>query len=137
MSSPETSVVLKYMKWIIFLGLVIISWHSPIILDYTSLPAIRALDSYTIFLIAFPIFVILPLFGLLGALIADKAKSKGRSWNSFFWLSILVSPLVMFIIVSAIQGNPNVLVDGTKPCTMCAEPVKVEAKLCKHCGSEI
>ena len=39
-------------------------------------------------------------------LIADTAKRKGRSWAAFFWLSVLVSPVIMGIIVASL-GRPN------------------------------
>ena len=34
-------------------------------------------------------------------LIADIAKSKGRSWAAFFWMSALFSPLILWIVASA------------------------------------
>lgn len=59
-------------------------------------------------------------FGLIGAyigffilllginsLIADLAKSKGRSWAAFFWLSILFSPLIMWIIAATVSPLPG------------------------------
>ena len=36
-------------------------------------------------------------------LIADIAKSKGRSWAAFFWMSALFSPLIVWIIASAMS----------------------------------
>ncbi|MDE2386761.1 MAG: hypothetical protein KGL77_03595 [Actinomycetales bacterium] len=35
------------------------------------------------------------------ALIANRALAKGKSWDAFFWLSIFVSPLLMWIIAEA------------------------------------
>lgn len=39
----------------------------------------------------------------LSALIADYAKNKGRSWIAFFWLSVLVGPIIMWIVAVAIS----------------------------------
>ena len=39
----------------------------------------------------------------LSALIAEMAEAKGRSWAAFFWLSVLFSPLIMWIIAAAIS----------------------------------
>jgi drug/metabolite transporter (DMT)-like permease len=44
----------------------------------------------------------------LSGLIADVAKSKGRSWAAFFWMSSLISPLIIWIIVSAMSPAPAV-----------------------------
>ena len=35
--------------------------------------------------------------------IADSAQKKGRSWAAFFWLSLLVSPILMGIITASIK----------------------------------
>jgi Na+/H+ antiporter NhaC len=43
------------------------------------------------------------LFGLFATAIATEAESKGRSYNSFFWLSMLLSPLVMWVVSSTIS----------------------------------
>lgn len=46
--------------------------------------------------------VLVILFALCG-LIADMAEAKGRSWAAFFWLSVIFSPLIMWIIAAAIS----------------------------------
>lgn len=43
----------------------------------------------------------------INSLIADLAKSKGRSWAAFFWLSILFSPLIMWIIAATVSPLPG------------------------------
>lgn len=53
---------------------------------------------------------VIALFGIsltLCALIADMARSKGRNWAAFFWLSILFSPLIMWIIAATISPLPG------------------------------
>jgi len=76
-------------------------------------------------------------FGIMALSIANQASAKGKSWVSFFWLSILISPLITWLIVSSIQPEQGKILEGSIPCPMCAEPIKAAAKLCKHCGSDI
>jgi hypothetical protein len=76
-------------------------------------------------------------FGIIAISIADQAQAKGKSWSAFFWLSLLISPLVTWLIVSSVQPEQGKILEGNKPCPMCAEPVKLAAKMCKHCGSNI
>ncbi len=45
------------------------------------------------------------LFAFFALKIADTAEQKHRSWNSFFWLSLLVSPILTWIIVTAISSE--------------------------------
>lgn len=97
------------------------------------------------------------LFVWLPSLVAGRAVAKGKSWLAFFWLSLLVTPLLMWIIVEASGAarsesqstkeepkatkNEDVsqpLSQGeTRMCPMCAEEIKIAAKLCKHCGSTV
>ncbi len=73
----------------------------------------------------------------LASLIARIALSKGRSWTPFFILSLFF-PLIMWIIVSVISVDENSSISSSsKKCPKCAEYVKKEATLCKHCGSSI
>ena len=101
------------------------------------------------------------------ALVANRALAKGKSWDAFFWLSIFVSPLLMWIIAEAstdtrgmvyapaqapapayAQAAPAayapaavpatpVAASDTRECPECAETIKKAAKLCKHCGSKV
>ena len=50
---------------------------------------------------------VLSLFVIFAASIADKAEKKGRSWEAFFWLSMLFSPILMLIIVELISPLPS------------------------------
>jgi uncharacterized membrane protein len=72
----------------------------------------------------------------IAALIANQAALKGRSWQSFFILSIFF-PFIMWIVVSVMTTDQSQPISGTKKCPKCAEYVKKEATLCKHCGSAI
>ncbi len=107
--------------------------------------------------------VIFSVIGLLNvwipSLIAYRAMQKGKSWDAFFWLSALVSPLIMWIIAEASADTrgmapaqyaqqpvqyapaapqaPVAPATDTRPCPQCAEDIKAAAKLCKHCGSKV
>jgi hypothetical protein len=40
-------------------------------------------------------------------LIANMAHSKGRSWTAFFWLSLLFTPILMWIIAATVSPLPG------------------------------
>lgn len=81
----------------------------------------------------------LVLAGLVGAF----AKSKGHSAGDFFGLSILLSPVIAFII--ALVKEPNrakveqirLASGGERKCPFCAELVKQEAIVCRFCGRDL
>ena len=130
--SVKSVKVVRIMKRVLFVSLFIFVWEY--LSRTTPLPSIGFNGARVLILIT---IIILSLFAILGAMIADRAFSKGRSWSAFFWLSMLFSPLIMFVIVSTIQVDQSQLTVGVKSCPKCAEPVKIEAILCKHCGSDI
>ena len=72
------------------------------------------------------IMLILGIFGQLGAWIADVAESKGRSWKAFFWLSILISPLITGLIVSSMRGEDS-FTKNQAPSTLADELSKLES----------
>jgi hypothetical protein len=72
----------------------------------------------------------------IAAQVANRAAKKGRSYNSFFVLTLFF-PLIIWLVVSSISADASQATAGTKKCPKCAEYVKVEATLCKHCGSEL
>lgn len=41
------------------------------------------------------------------ALIADRAEDKGRSWQVFFWVSLLFNPVIMLVISEVMHAYPG------------------------------
>jgi len=66
----------------------------------------------------------------LSILVGVFASSKKRSGLGWFFLSLIISPLITFIIILIIGQSPGSL----KKCPKCAEQVKVEARVCRFCG---
>lgn len=75
-------------------------------------------------------------------LVGVYANSKGRSGAGFFFLSVILSPLVGIICALIASPDQNVLdrkaiEKGThRKCPECAELVRKEAQVCKHCGHD-
>ncbi|WP_050801810.1 hypothetical protein [Shewanella sp. HN-41] len=80
---------------------------------------------------------------ILAILVGVYANTKGRSGLGFFLLAVVFSPLIGFIIalvMSPVKGviEANAIQSGDmKKCPDCAELVKAEAKICKHCRAEL
>jgi len=73
----------------------------------------------------------------LCVLVGIFANSKGRSGFGFFLLSVLLSPLLGFIIALIVkEGKVAKDSSGFRKCPKCAEEIKIQAKICKHCGNE-
>ena len=89
------------------------------------------------------IIVWLILSIILGILVGMFASSKGHSGIGFFFISVLLSPLIGFTI--ALVVNPSKAVTDARAvesgelrkCPYCAELVKNAAKVCRHCQRDL
>jgi len=77
----------------------------------------------------FRYIILLIIAGIVGSIIAIR---KGRSLILWFILCAIVPLLIAVIIVLP----PLVSKGYTKKCPYCAEIIKEDAKICKHCGNE-
>lgn len=76
------------------------------------------------------------MFAVIASLIGGQAERKGRSWAQFFWLSMLITPLLTWLIVATIQSD-GTHTGETRKCPACAELIKAEARVCKHCSTAV
>jgi len=76
---------------------------------------------------------------LLSACVGVYARNKEFSFITHFFGSLILSPVIGFI--ATLLSNPNlekaekvrIKAENLKKCDSCAELIKAEAKICKHC----
>ena len=79
----------------------------------------------------------------LSVLCGMLASGKGKSFWGYLFLSLLLSPIVGFIAVLIAKEdkkkveNNSIQSGENKKCPDCAELIKTEAKVCKHCGKDV
>jgi CDP-diglyceride synthetase len=77
---------------------------------------------------------------IFSVLVGAYASSK-KTWGGFFgglFISLLFSPIIGFIVVTVSSPSEAGLArSGQKKCPYCAEWVKGEAIVCKHCGKDL
>lgn len=79
------------------------------------------------------------LFGLIAGYIN---QNKGNSFPTGCLLGVLLGPIGLIIVLLLSRNDSELerrgIVTGpTRYCPYCAELVKQEAKICKHCGRDI
>lgn len=80
---------------------------------------------------------------VLSFAVAWWAASRGRGALLWFFVSLLASPLIGFVLVAVIGPNAKAVeqealeTGDMRKCPFCAELVRREAVKCKHCGSEL
>lgn len=83
------------------------------------------------------------------AVVGAAASSRGRSFVGWMLISAVITPLLGLILVLVIPArnqpgrtghasDAEAVTDNThRRCPACAEPVRREAMMCKHCGHAI
>jgi hypothetical protein len=75
---------------------------------------------------------------VLAVAVGAWASNKGRSGVGFFFLALLLSPLLGGIIVACLKPNEEntARAAGLKKCPACAEFCKPDALVCRFCKTQ-
>jgi hypothetical protein len=90
-------------------------------------------------------FLILIIWFVSSIIVGAAASSRNRSGFGWFLISAMFSPLVgglwLFVLPSRVgkmtRGEIIAKLQTIRDCPFCAETVKREAKICKHCHKDL
>jgi hypothetical protein len=80
---------------------------------------------------------------IFAVVIGVAASSRGRSGLGWWFLAMIISPLLAFVLLIllpsnvVLAGQQAATPDTHVKCPDCAELVLREAKVCKHCGCRL
>ncbi|MFC1234438.1 hypothetical protein [Vibrio sp. F74] len=80
---------------------------------------------------------------VFAVLVGVYASNKGRSGVGLFFVSLILSPIIGLIIALIMSPNQDKVEQSSiasgdmKKCPLCAELVRSEASVCKHCSAEL
>lgn len=84
------------------------------------------------------VFILWLIFSIV---VAVGASSRGRSGLTWFFVAMIISPLlavILLFLMPVIQVRPaGPTPDTHVKCPDCAELVLKEARVCKHCGCRL
>lgn len=83
-----------------------------------------------------------PFWIVMGAIVAMIAHSKGQASAAWFFYGLLIWPIALVHILikpadRAVTDERAVQAGIATRCPHCAEMIKLQARVCKHCGREV
>jgi len=76
---------------------------------------------------------------LLGLIPAAIAHARGLPFLTWWLYGALIWPVALIHVFFAKPGSVTIVgrPAPTRTCPFCAEPIRQEAKVCKHCGRDL